>query len=75
MRALAPYREELVVAVECSFTWYWLADLCEREGMALVLGPALYLKALPGGKAKNEKIEAHKLTVLLRGGMLPQADV
>src|SRR5262245_25622906 len=24
LKAIAPYREELVVAVECIFTWYWL---------------------------------------------------
>ena len=26
LKAMAPYREGLVVAVECIFTWYWLAD-------------------------------------------------
>ncbi|MBI4589660.1 MAG: IS110 family transposase, partial [Candidatus Rokubacteria bacterium] len=24
LRAIAAYREDLVVAVECIFTWYWL---------------------------------------------------
>jgi transposase len=33
------------------------------------------MKAIHGGKAKNDKIDAHKMAVLLRGGMLPQADV
>jgi transposase len=33
------------------------------------------MKAIYGGKAKNDKIDAHKIAVLLRGGMLPQADV
>ncbi len=33
LKAIAPYREDLVVAVECIFTWYWLADLCTREGI------------------------------------------
>jgi transposase len=33
------------------------------------------MKAIHGGKAKNDKIDAHKIAVLLRGGMLPQADV
>src|SRR4029453_3716787 len=28
-----------------------------------------------GGKAKNDKIDAHKIAVLLRGGMIPQAYV
>jgi len=75
LRIIAPYREDLVVGVECIFTWYWLADLCEREGIAFVLGHALYMKAIHGGKAKNDKIDAHKIAVLLRGGMLPQAYV
>jgi transposase len=65
----------VVVCVECIFTWYWLADLCAREGIPFVLGHALYMKAIHGGKAKNDKIDAYKIAVLLRGGMLPQAYV
>ena len=75
LTTVAAYREELVVAVECIFTWYWLADLCAQEGIAFVLGPALYRKAIHGGKAKNDKIDAHKIAVLVRGGMLPMAYV
>ena len=73
LKAVAPSRDGLVVAVECIFTWYWLADLCTREGIPFVLGHALYMKAIHGGKAKNDKIDAQKIAVLLRGGMLPQA--
>jgi transposase len=72
---IAPYRDDLVVAAECIFTWYWLADLCAAESIAFVLGHALYMKAIHGGKAKNDKIDAHKIAMLLRGGMLPQAYV
>ena len=75
LRAIAPYREDLVVGVECIFTWYWLADLCQQEGIAFVLGHALYMKAIHGGKAKNDKIDAHKIAVLLRGGRFPLAYV
>jgi transposase len=75
LQAIAPYREDLVVCVECIFTWYWLADLCTQEGIPFVLGHALYMKAIHGGKAKNDKIDAQKIAVLLRGGMLPQAYV
>src|SRR5262245_55170505 len=75
LKAVAPYRADLVVCVECIFTWYWLADLCAREGIPFVLGHALYMKAIHGGKAKNDKIDAQKIAVLLRGGMLPQAYV
>ena len=75
LKAIAPYRDDIVVAVECIFTWYWLADLCARESIPFVLGHALYMKAIHGGKAKNDKIDSHKIAVLLRGGMLPQAYV
>jgi transposase len=75
LRVIAPDREDLVVGVECMFTWYWLADLCAKEGIPFVLGHALYMKAIHGGKAKNDKIDAHKIAVPLRGGMLPQAYV
>jgi transposase len=33
------------------------------------------MKAIHGGKAKNDKIDSHKIAVLLRGGMLPHAYV
>jgi transposase len=75
LQAIAPYREDLVVCVECIFTWYWLADLCAQAGIPFVLGQALYMKAIHGGKANNDTIDAHNIAVLLRGGMLPQAYV
>src|SRR5436190_11855542 len=75
LKAIAPFRDQIVVAVECIFSWYWLADLCAREDIPFVLGHALYMKAIHGGKAKNDKIDAQKIAVLLRGGMLPQAYV
>ena len=75
LKAVAPYRDGLVVAVECIFTWYWLADLCAEQGIPFVLGHALYMKAIHGGKAKNDKTLSEKIALLLRGGMLPQAYV
>lgn len=75
LEAVAPYRDGLVVAAECIFTWYWLADLCAREGIVFVLGHALMMKAIHGGKAKNDRIDALEIATLLRGGMLPQSYV
>ncbi len=75
LRVIAPYRAARVVAGECMFTWSWLADLLARAGITFVLGHALSMKASHGGKAKNDKLDAHKIAVLLRGGMLPQAYV
>src|SRR5713101_2630638 len=75
LKAIAPYRDQIVIAVACIFTWYWLADLCAQEGIPFVLGHALSMKAIHGGKAKNDTIDSQKIVVLLRGGMLPQAYV
>ena len=75
LTAVAPYREGLVVAVECLFTWYGLADLCAEQGIPFVLGHALSMKAIHGGKAKHDNIDSHKIAAWLRGGMLPQASV
>jgi transposase len=75
LKAIIPYREDIVVAVECIFTWYWVADLCHKEGIPFVLGHALYMKAIHGGKAKNDKIDSQKIAALLRGGMMPMAYV
>src|SRR5436305_8769516 len=73
LKAIAPFGDQIVVAVECIFSWYWLADLCAREGIAFVLGHALYMKAIHGGKAKNDRIDAAKIARLLRGGTFPLA--
>jgi hypothetical protein len=75
LQAIVPSREDLVVCVEGLFTWDWLADLCTQEGMPFVLGHALYMTAMPGGKATNDTIDSQQMAGLLRGGMRPQASV
>jgi transposase len=73
--ALAPFREDLVIGVECMFSWYWLADLCSRQKIPFVLGHARYMKAIHGAKSKTARIDALKIAKLLRGGMFPIAYV
>src|SRR5262245_59946467 len=75
LSAVAPFRADLVVCCECLFCWYWLADLCADQKIPFVLGHALYMKAIHGGKTKTDRIDANKIALLLRGGMLPQAYV
>lgn len=72
-RALEPFRDGLVIGVECMFAWYWVADFCVTHQIAFVLGHALYMKAIHGCKAKNDRIDAAKLARLLRGGNFPVA--
>jgi len=73
--AVKPFRKNLVVGCECMFAWYWLADLCEDQRIPFVLGHALAMKHIHGGKAKSDKIDASKLANMLRGGMFPLAYV
>lgn len=75
LEVLAPYRGDVAVAAECTFSWYWLADLCADESIPFILGHALYMKAIHGGKVKNDKVDSFKIASLLRGGLLPQAYV
>lgn len=75
MRVITPYRDGIVVGVESTFNWYWLADLCAENGVEFVLGHAQYMKAIHGGKAKNDRIDSKKIAVLLRGGMFPESFV
>ena len=56
-------------------SWYWLADLCERERLPFVLGHALAMKAIHGGTAKNDRLDARKIAGLLKGGFFPMAHV
>src|SRR5262245_15512160 len=75
LKALAPFRDDVIVGVECLYAWYWLGDLCARAKIAFVLGHALYLKLIDGAKAKNDPIDAGKSARLLRGGNVPLAYV
>ena len=52
---------------------HWRADGCAGENIPFVLGHALYMKAIHGGKAKNDRIDSEKIARLLKAGMRPQA--
>jgi hypothetical protein len=53
-RFIHPYMDEMVLAVECMFTWYWISDFCLKYHISVVLGHALYMKAIHGAKTKND---------------------
>ena len=58
---LAPFGSDVVLGCESTFNWYWLADRCQEKQIPFVLGHALYLKAIHGGKVKNDKLDSEKL--------------
>jgi transposase len=75
LKLVAPYKHDLTVCAECMFGWYWLADACQGAGLHFVLAHALYLKAIHGGKNKNDRIDSEKLAHLLRTNLIPPAYV
>jgi len=75
LAAIDPFIDHVVVGVECIFTWYWLADLCAEQDIPFILGHAFYMKAIHGGKAKNDRIDSRKIAALMRGGTFPMAYV
>ena len=72
-KVLKPFKGKIVVGVECIFSWYWVSDWCEENGIKFILGHALYMRAIHQGKTKNDKIDAHKIGGLIRSGMFPLA--
>src|SRR6184192_3657180 len=75
LKLVEPYKHSLTVCCECMFGWYWLADACQEAGLKFVLAHALYLKAIHGGKNKNDRIDSEKLTHLLRSNLIPPANL
>jgi len=75
LKLIAPYQHDLTVCAECMFGWYWLADACQAAGLHFVLAHALYLKAIHGGKNKNDRIDSEKIAHLLRSNLIPPAYV
>ena len=75
LKLIEPYKHDLTVCCECMFGWYWLADACQAAGLHFVLAHALYLKAIHGGKNKNDRIDSEKIAHLLRSNLIPPAYV
>jgi transposase len=73
LRAVAPFRDGLLVACECMHCWYWLADTCRDHHIAFVLGHAWAMKAVHGQKTKCDRKDAEAIARLLKGGNLPPA--
>jgi transposase len=75
LKLLEPYRHDLTICCECMFGWYWLADACHQANLTFVLAHALYLKAIHGGKNKNDRIDSEKIAHLLRSNLIPPSYV
>jgi len=73
LRAVAPFRDGLLVACECMHCWYWLADTCRDHAIPFVLGHAWAMTAVHGCKTKCDRKDAEAIARLLKGGNFPPA--
>lgn len=70
---MKPFLPDLAVGVESTYNWYWLADGCHETNIPFYLGHALYMKAISGGKKKNDKLDSQTLANLMRTNYFPKA--
>lgn len=75
IKLITPYLDDIVLGVECMHCWYWVADFCEDHDIDFILGHALYMRAIHGGKTKNDRVDSFKIAALMRGGNFPLAYV
>lgn len=74
LRAVEPYRPDLLVGCECVHSWYWLADTCREHAIPFALGHAWAMKAVHASKTKSDRNDAEAIARLLRGGNFPPAE-
>ncbi len=67
------FQPEMAVGVESSCYYYWLTDACKEAGIPFYLGHAYYMKAINGGKVKNDRVDSKKIADLLRCNLFPLA--
>lgn len=75
LKLVEPYKHSLTVCCECTFNWYWLADVCVDAGFEFVLGHALYMRAIHSFKTKNDRRDCWQIAHLLRSNLIPPAYV
>ncbi len=73
LQVLETHLSSIAVGVESTFNWYWLADGCHKAGIPFYLGHALYMKAIHGGKKKNDRLDSRMLAELMRCNLFPMA--
>jgi transposase len=59
------------IAIEASGTWWWRVDLLEGLGHQPILSHPKQTKAIAAARLKNDRVDAERLALLLRGDLLP----
>jgi len=68
-----PFLPDLIVGVESMFCYYWLFDKCTEARIPFYLGHAYYMKAVHGGKTKNDRLDSKQIANLMRTNYFPLA--
>ena len=68
---ISEFEDNISVGVESMHSYYWLADKCIEEKIPFYLGHAYYMKAIHGGKKKNDKTDSKTIADLMRSNNLP----
>jgi len=65
--------DEVMVAVEATWNWYWLQELFENHHIPMKLVHPQRAKAIASARIKTDKIDSEILAHLLRTDLLPEA--
>jgi hypothetical protein len=57
-----PFLEDVVICVECMFSWYWIADFCAEH--KIPARSRFVYESNYGGKTKNDRIDSYKIAKL-----------
>jgi transposase len=70
---LSPFGDEVTIAIESTYNWYWLVDGLMLAGYDVRLAHAYGLHLITGAKVKTDRRDAYRLARYLRLDELPVA--
>jgi transposase len=73
LTAVKPFLPSLAVGVEAMYCYYWFADACHAAAIPFFLGHPYYMKAVHGGKKKNDRLDSKAIANLMRANHFPIA--
>jgi transposase len=62
--------DETRIVIESTASWYWIYDLLTGNGFDVVISNPLKTKAIAAAKIKNDKVDSHMLSQLLRSDLI-----
>ena len=63
------------IVIESTCSWYWLHDLLKAHNFDVLISNPLKTKAIASAKIKNDKVDSHMLSQLLRADLIATVHV